>query len=149
MKQLIFMAALVSLTSCTKTTTTTTAATPTPVPAASPVPTTAACSVEQTLTSAMASGVGVALHCTNVVAIQQDLLNVTGKLNLCKISLSRAKKGTSDTGSVGDVACPMLVGALGLSGMAAIPATWGCDGGVSLQTAETQLTTLCENNISF
>lgn len=100
-----------------------TACTTKPTPAPGPI-VPVVCSIEQGIASAFAASIGSALNCTNLGAIQSDLLNVLGKANLCTQTpppASEHKKGI-----VGSIVCPLAVdAALGLL-TSKIPPTWDC-----------------------
>lgn len=88
---------------------------------------TVGCSIEGDLTTAFANSVSQLLTCTDVTAIQVDLLNALGKANLCaKSTPAVTSKTVSPKGVIGDIVCPLAVqSVMGLVGTK-VPVGWKC-----------------------
>jgi hypothetical protein len=101
------------------------------------------CSVEQTVSAALAASTATALQCSNLAAIQGDMLTAIGKANLCAQTASKVK------GAIGNIVCPVVVtSALSLVA-SKIPPAWGCAPTVNPGTIGAVLTTACQNAIPF
>jgi hypothetical protein len=103
------------------------------------------CSVESSVAGALAGGVASALSCTNTAQIKSDILGALSKANLCSTSTAaKALTASPLQGPVGDLVCPLAVGAaIGLLSNK-VPASWGCAPGASTAGLATTLTSLCE-----
>lgn len=137
MKYLLLILAF--LVSCTSKTTTD----PNPIQ-------TVGCSVEGDLTTAFAGSISQLLTCTNVTAIQVDLLNALGKANLCaKASPVVAGKAVTTKGVIGNIVCPMAVqSAMGIVGTK-IPPGWGCSPSAGTSDLNAALVATCSKVIGI
>lgn len=108
-----------------------------------------ACSAETALSGALAASVATTLQCSNLAAVQADLLAVLGKANFCAQlpAASAAKK--SYKGAIGNLVCPIVVNSVLGVVNSKIPAAWGCVITQAPGTIGGLLTTACESNVSF
>lgn len=119
---------------------------PTPVPVPSPI-VTVGCQVETSVVQALASNVATTLTCSNLAAIQTDMQAALGKANLCAPS-TEAQKGKLK-GVVGNMVCPMAVGAALSMVATKIPAGWGCAPGSNPAGLGDVLTAACNKAVTF
>lgn len=116
--------------------------TPNPLPAIG-------CSAETAVTSAVAAAVGQALNCTNLTAVQGDIMTLLGKSNLCQAATpaASAKKGLK--GPLGDIVCPLVLQSLSTVITGQIPAAWGCDPSAKIADASAMLNAACSKAIGI
>lgn len=133
-------------------------ASPTPAPTATPAPS-IGCAAETAVAGAIAAV--AAPVCTGTAAIQAAILRGLGKADLCptlaKARLAakyRAARGQSKAaanlkGTVGNIACPLIIEDILPSGLTAIPAIYGCSATATVTSLESAATTACEGAIKF
>lgn len=124
--------------------------TPAPSPAPAPAPTPGfGCSAETAITTGLASALASAANCTHPDVIQTDFQSALGKINLCSQVVPVSGKPALK-GPVGDVVCPLAVGALiPLVTSKVLPATWGCDPSAKLADASALLSAACSKAIGI
>jgi len=123
MKRLIVAALAASTFSCTK------------AQVAAPL-----CAVLAQTIVGTSQGVADALKCSDVPAIAATLSDQIGKLNMCS--------ATSQQGLIGDVVCPQVASFVIGLGVGALPAAWGCTGGIADQ-ASGVLLKACKDHVTF
>lgn len=100
------------------------------------------CNLETSAAAAISQGIVKQLSCTNQAQIQSDLLGYLGAANLCSST-------NSLKGPIGDVGCPLAVGAVMGAINNVIPSTWGCSPTASTAGLASSLTKICEQSVSF
>lgn len=101
------------------------------------------CSIETTAVSVVSSSISGALACTNIDVIKADLTKAFDKSNLCTAAPAPIANGVKVQGVVGNIVCPLAVGAaMSLIGIS-IPPAWGCDPKSSLSGLATVVTAAC------
>lgn len=129
MKKLLFIAIAISaLAGCTK---------------SSPV----VCAIQDSVVSLTSAAVTTELACKNLDAVKATLTTEVAKLNLCVPAAPApavAATGVKVQSAVGDAICGPVITALMGGALAAIPAEWGCTGGVPADQLKTYLTAQCQ-----
>lgn len=99
------------------------------------------CSIENTVVTGVAPVIASQLQCSNESAIEADLKNIVGKLNICKQSLDNSGK-LKLPGPI----CSMMAD-LVINGVASvsIPASWGCTAANAKTLLKNVVVTACQN----
>lgn len=112
------------------------------------------CSVETTVTMAIASAVAAAANCSNITAIQTDVQDDLGKANFCdSVSQAMSQKALKFTphskikGVVGDLVCPIAVQSLDTLVGTNLPAAWNCAPNAGTGSIAALIVTACESVI--
>ena len=121
---------------------------------------TAGCDAEQFVSTEVANVVVAQLSCANASVVQNDVLGLVQKSNICKqvpapapASALQAKKGVlKDAAPAGPSAiallvCPTLANTVVGAASAQIPATWGCTGGAVTTGLNTAILNACESKL--
>ncbi len=112
------------------------------------------CSLETAVTSAMSAAIATNLTCSNLPAIQGDIMNVLGKANFCTqvapdLASVQAKAKMKAMGPVGNLVCPLAIdAALGLV-TSKIPTAWGCSPSATVDGLSQLLTSACEKAVGI
>lgn len=103
------------------------------------------CSIQDSVSGAIASGLSGALQCTNGPQVLADVKSLVGKTNICT---APAQVPGTKGGPIAMIICPVLsslaVSELGNN----IPASWGCQAGLAKGGLSAALTAAC-NIIPF
>jgi len=107
----------------------------------------AGCSLESIAANSIAQEIIKQETCAAPISlIQNDLLGLLGKANLCSMAVP---KKMAYKGIIGDAICPAAIASLNATFLKPVPATWQCSGNVASGTILASLQQACQNAISF
>lgn len=98
------------------------------------------CDIANRAVAGAAQGVAEALGCSNVAAVQATLTQPIADLKMCQ---------EGQQGLVGNLVCAQAAKFVINTGVAALPAEWGCTGGKVGVEAETAIMDNCKRIITF
>lgn len=137
-KVLVFILGMGLLAGCTQTQVTT-------------VANTAGCTLEAGVAASVSAVIVSQLSCTNVAVVQNDVLGIVQKSNICKQpAVSAAVKSAVATPSptpdaVATLICPGLTADAVAAATSQIKPTWGCTGGVVAADLSALILTACNS----